>query len=247
MKSNKEPIITLSVRIIGFFIIIATILLSLSSCTAVLESLSYVGSSEEDEFIEGEYSEEVMEFVKRNRFKKTTKEPEKDVFSTYGISDDGKIALGYPRDAFWELFYPRYIVVYSPNNEFLYGIELHDMGNFSLWWDGDILCVYFRHAASVISFDENCNIVGIDEFEDSTENKAFLEYVSSHTKMVGNTQYRASFLGGYYSLLISQKDGTETILHDATDQFILESGLGAGCFIMFFLIAGLIIYLKSRK
>ena len=162
--------------------------------------------------------EEGCNFLNNINLSLVTTEPEKREIECFDVNDDGIVAVGFSD------INDKTILVYSSTGDFLYGYAFSIYGSFGCEWDGNNLNIYFVRGGILISVDPSGIVLSVVEVPNSTANVSYFNNVICATQgNVGESEYYLtndnqlfSIFSSYSQLIVVDKQGTKTIIYDAT-------------------------------
>ena len=140
-------------------------------------------------------------------------EPVKNPILCFDVNDEGSIALGFQDTN------NKHICVFSADGKFLYGYAFSAYGNYSVFWEGNKIGIFFSRGKTAITFDSNGNCTGFKQITNNYD--SYVRGGYSHQKYEKNGMLYSLendlVIGNEFSRLnVLYPDGTESVFYDAT-------------------------------
>lgn len=152
-------------------------------------------------------------FLHNISFALLQKEPAKKPILCFDVNDEGSIALGFQDTN------NKHICVFSADGEFLYGYAFSAYGNYSVFWEGSEIGIFFSRGQIAITFDSNGDCTGFKQVTNNYD--SYVRGGYSHQKYEKNGilySLENDFVIGneFGRLKVLYPDGTKSVFYDAT-------------------------------
>ena len=178
---------------------------------------------------------------------------ERQPISCFDISENGWIALGFEKST------EKSICVYDQDGLFQYGYAFENYGTISLGWNDDKLDILLNRGGHLMTLDQkNKILIVIDTRNLPSDSRAYknsmrpfesLKVENRTYTLEHNLGFLRIFAPGYARLVVTDEDGLQQIIYDATEfynaRFVLTVLLVLG--IISYTIIMLLPYFQKRK
>lgn len=139
--------------------------------------------------------------------------------------------------------------------QFVRGYTFKDNGSYGLEWNGENIQIHFVRGNITVEINMNGEIISIRKIQDSLENNSYWnDIIFAEKRTVNEKQFFLDndniFAFSYSKLIMKEKDGTETIIYDASNTYEAKTIICVcGIFIFFCIITIAIVkqILRKRK
>ena len=193
-------------------------------------------------------SDEQKNIISNLRIERTDKEPKNSALVCFDVSDNGHIAIGS------KSLSQKNISVYDEKGSFIYGYTFKSDGSFGVGWKNDFLVIYLVRENSLITLNNNGEVLLCEEIKDTAENSSYWnDEIFSAERIKNNTRYTMKnkskllniFATSYSVLEKTDESGVSTIYDNSTNY---EIKLIAECLgIIVLIIIAIICLIKQFK
>ncbi len=142
----------------------------------------------------------------------------KHSITCFDVSEKGFIALGVENNSH------KYIYIYNPQGQFLYGYSFDDDGTYGVEWDKENLLIYFVRSDVAALVNKHAEILELRKISNSIHNTYRHYEVFATKRIAGKNTYEImndpgilSVLAPNYAKLIkTDQDGIITVLYDVS-------------------------------
>lgn len=152
-----------------------------------------------------------------------TDEPERDrMIKCFAISEEGKIALAFDGE------YAQ-IDVYQSDGTWLYGYSFENRNSaFSVFFEGETLCVYHAKSGFVASFDArgNCVLIHKAVYTQRTSDAYRNDFYRPSSGQIGGLSYTAEksiSLTKYARFTVEDQQGNKTVIYEVSREAEMET------------------------
>lgn len=199
------------------------------------------------ETLSEEKKEYVIEAININLF---TQEPSKQAIWCFDVNENGLIAIGGKKANDDKI-----VCIYTSDGVFQYGYTFEDSGTFGVELSENILTIYFVRGDTAVSVNPEGEVEDVVVIPMTSKNNSRWKdsVFSSEKEALGKTYtlkndmgFFNNFTHNYSQLVITDNNGTETILYDVNSIQYVKYAFGT-CVTFGLVIFGFVYMIKKMR
>ena len=180
-------------------------------------------------------------------------EPPKKAIKCFSVNEDGLVAIGCGNSE------SKTVCIYTNDGVFKYGYSFKCSGSFGIEFDKSVLNIYLVRSDVAIAVNSTGEVESVLKIQNTSENNTYWNNCVFSTKReIGDTEYFLKndmgifnlFASSYSQLIVTNKNGEETIIYDVNSAQFLNAAAVAAVVTVFVCFAGAVViwrFIKQKR